>query len=136
MRFEASVVVKAPHEKVYSAYADFGAAPKWSSQAKAAVVSAAGTSVRLETEGNGRKVVREMKLFPPERVESEWETRFVKASSVVKFEDLQEGTKVTATLDIRFKGLWGWILKTRGKADAESSAVQELNSFAKYAEAL
>ncbi|MCL4355101.1 MAG: SRPBCC family protein [Nitrososphaerota archaeon] len=136
MRFEASVVVRAAHEKVYSAYTDFGAAPKWSSQAKAAVVSADGNLVRLETEGNGRKVIREMRLFPPERVESEWETRFTRASSVVKFEDLQEGTRVTATLDIRFKGHWGWILRTRGKADAESSAAQELNSFARYVEAL
>ncbi|MDG7012475.1 MAG: SRPBCC family protein [Nitrososphaerota archaeon] len=137
MRYEASVVVKAAHEKVYSAYTDFGAAPKWSTQAKAVEVSAAGDLVRLQTtKGNGQKITREMKLFPPDRVESEWDTRFTKVSSVVKFEDLSGGTRVTATLDIGFKGLWGWILRTQGKAEAEASAIQELSSFARYVEAL
>ena len=137
MRYEASVVVKAAREKVYSAYTDFDAAPKWSTQAKAVEVSTAGDLVRLQTTNrSGQKTTREMKLFPPDRVESEWDTRFTKVNSVVKFEDHSGGTRVAATLDIRFKGLWGWILRTQGKAEAEASAIQELSSFARYVEAL
>ena len=131
------MVVRAAREKVYSAYADFGAAPKWSLQTRAVVVSATGGTVRLETtKEDGSKVAREMRLFPPERVESEWETRFTRAHSVVKFEAVPDGTRVTTTLDIRFKGRWGWVLRTQNRAEAESSAKQELKSFASYVEAL
>ena len=39
MHFEVSLVVRAPHDKVYSAYADFEAMPRWSRQTKAVTVS-------------------------------------------------------------------------------------------------
>ncbi|MDG6941346.1 MAG: SRPBCC family protein [Nitrososphaerota archaeon] len=137
MRFEASVLVKAPRERVYSAYIDFEAAPRWSKQEKVLSTSVTGKVVRVETTaGNSRKVVREVRLFPPERVESDGETRFTRTSSVVRFEGVPEGTKVTASLDLRFKGRWGWVLRTRGKTEVESSAFEELASFARYVEAL
>ena len=138
MRFEVSIAVKAAREKVYYAYTDFEAAPKWSKQASAVAASVTGNTARLETTsaGNGRKSVRVVKLFPPERVESAGETRFTRTSVIVRFEEVPDGTKVTATLDVRFKGRWGWVLRTPGKADVESSALEELASFAKYAEKL
>jgi uncharacterized protein YndB with AHSA1/START domain len=138
MRFEVSIAVKAAREKVYYAYTDFEAAPKWSKQASAVAASVTGNTARLETTsaGNGRKSVRVVKLFPPERVESAGETRFTRTSVIVRFEEVPDGTKVTATLDVRFKGRWGWVLKTPGKTDVESSALEELTSFGTYAEKL
>lgn len=97
-----------------------------------------GDTVYLEStqaEG-GRKAVAEMRLFPPDRVESEGETRFTRTKRVVKFEQAPEGTNVTASLDVQFKGRWGWVLRTRGKAESESAAMGELTSFAKYVEGL
>ena len=75
-----------------------------------------------------------MKLFPPERVESEVETRFTRTRSVIRFDDVPEGTRITASLDVELKGRWSWVFKTQGKAEAESSAMEELSSFARYVE--
>lgn len=139
MHFEASLVVKAPREKAYSAYTDFEAAPKWSKDKHAVRVSKReGNKVYLdESPGTGgRKGAREVQLFPPEEVESESETRFTKTRSVVRFEEVPEGTKMTASLDVELKGRWSWIFKTQGKTQAESSALEQLSSFARYVEAL
>jgi hypothetical protein len=141
MHFEASPIVKVPQEKAYSAYIDFEAMPKWSKQSLAVrIVRKEGDAVYLESEGvskgKKRKVVSELKLFPQERVESEGETRFTRTKRVIMFEEVPEGTKVTASLDVQVKAHWAWILRTRGKAEVESSALEELTSFAKYVESL
>jgi uncharacterized protein YndB with AHSA1/START domain len=135
MHFEASITVKVPRDKAYSAYTDFEAMPRWSNQKQEVRVSRReGNKVYLE--GSGLKVAKEVRLFPPERVESEGETRFTRTRSVVTFDEEAGGTKVTASLDVQLKGRWSWILRTRGKAEAESSALEELASFARYTEAL
>jgi uncharacterized protein YndB with AHSA1/START domain len=139
VHFEISLVVKVPRDRAYLAYTDFEAMPKWSGQTGGVrALKREGNAVHLERTpaGNGRKVVREMKLFPPERVESEGETRFTRTKGVVKFEEVAGETKVTASLDVQFKGRWGWVLRTQGKAEAESSAMGELTSFARYVEGL
>ena len=139
MRYEASLIVRVPRDKAYSTYTDFEAAPRWSGQEQGvSVVRRDGNAVYLEraSAGTGRRVIREIRLFPPERVESEGEMRFTRTRSIVRFEEVMEGTKVTASLEVQFKGRWSWILKTRGKAESESSAMEELASFAKYAEGL
>jgi uncharacterized membrane protein len=139
MRFEVSLIIRATRDKVYSAYTDFEAMPRWSGRTKAvAVLGREGNTVHLEItpSGSGRKSIRGMKLFPPEKVESEGETKFTKTLSVVKFEPVPEGTRVTASLDVEFKGRWGWVMKTQGRAEAESLATEELTSFGKYVESL
>ena len=139
MHFEVSLIIKVPRDKAYSAYTDFEAMPKWSKQTKTVTASKRGESaVYLESISvvSGRKVARVMKLFPPQTVESEGETKFTLTKSVIRFEEVNEDTKVTASLDVRFKGRWGWVLKTQGRAEAESSAMEELASFAEYAENL
>ncbi len=139
MSFEVSLVAKVPRDRAYSAYTDFEAMPKWSKQTKAVTTSKRGEGVvYLESVSavGGRRITREVNLFPPQRVESEGETRFTRTKSVVKFEEVSEGTRVTASLDIKFKGRWGWVLKTQSKAGAESSAMEELAAFAKYVESL
>lgn len=141
MHFEASLTVRAPRARVYSAYTDFEAMPKWSKQSRTVrVAKREGDTVYLESGGGPKgtrpKAVRELKLFPQEKVESEGETRFTRTKTIVTFEDAPEGTKVTASLDVQVKGHWGWILKTQGKVEVESSALEELTSFAKYVEGL
>ena len=97
-----------------------------------------GNVARLETvqSGGGRRYVIEMKLFPPDKAESESATRFTRNHGVVKFEAIPGGTLVTASLEVDFKGRWGWVMKPMGKAEAEASAVAELTSFARYVESL
>lgn len=138
MHFEASLVVRAPRCKTYQAYTDFETMPKWSRQVKTVTATKkAGRVVVVEvTSESGKKACREMKLYPPERVESEGEARFTRSKNVVTFDEAGEGTKVTASLDIRFKGRWGWFLKTGRKSEAEEAAMEELASFARYAEGL
>jgi len=137
MHFEVSLLVRVPRAKAYSAYTDFEAMPKWSKQTKSVTVSKRGEgTIHLESvaAGSGRRAAREMRLFPPERVESGGETRFTRTRSAVRFEEVAGGTKVTATLDVQIKGRWGWVVKTQGRAEAESSAMEELALFARYAE--
>lgn len=128
--------MKATREKTYSVYTDFEAMPKWSKQGREVkAVRREGDAVFLEF-GENRKVVREMRLFPPERVESEGETRFRRLKTTVVFEEAPGGTRVTASLDVQVKGRWGWVLKARGRSEVESSAMEELASFARYVESL
>ena len=137
MHFEVSLVVKVPRAKAYSSYTDFEAMPRWSKDKREVkVVRREGDTVYIERASGtrGSREVREMKLSPPDRVESEGETTFTRTKSVVRFEEVPEGTRVTASLDVKLKGRWSWVLKTQGKTEAESSAMEELMSFAKYVE--
>lgn len=140
MHYEVSLVIRAPRGKVYSSYTDFASSPRWSKQKDVVRISGKeGNSVYLESEGasgGGKKSTRVMKLFPQERVESESETTFTRTLSLVRFEEVAEGTKVTASLDVQVKGHWALIMKPRGKTDVEPSALQELTSFASYVESL
>jgi uncharacterized protein YndB with AHSA1/START domain len=137
MHFEVSLVVKVPRTKAFSSYTDFEAMPRWSKDKhEVKVTRREGGTVYIErTPGTGGiRGAREMKLFPPERVESEGETRFTRTRSIVRFDEVPEGTRITASLDVELKGRWSWVFKTQGKAEAESSAMEELSSFAKYVE--
>ena len=137
MHFEVSLVVRVPRAEAYSSYTDFESIPRWSKDKhEVRVARREGDTVYLErTSGaGGGRGAKEMKLFPPERVESAGETRLTKTRSIVRFDEVPEGTRVTASLDVELKGRWSWVFKTQGKADAESSAMEELSSFAKYVE--
>ena len=134
-------MVKAPREKVYSAYTDFEAMPRWSRQVTAVkVVGREGAVVRIESEGRpGSRPhisVAKLTLSPPERVETESETKFTRTRRTVRFEEVPEGTRVTAVLDVWVKGVWAWVFASRGKEFAESAARAGLASFAEYVENL
>ena len=133
--------MKAPREKVYAAYTDFEAWPKWSRQVTAVrVVGREGATVHIESEGvrsgTPRISAAELTLSPPDRVETEGETRFTRTRRTVRFEEVPEGTKVTALLDVQVKGRWSWVFSPRGKEEAESSAREGLVAFASYVESL
>ncbi len=142
MRLEVSRIVKAPLEEVYSAYTNFEDMPKWSKHLTAVrITKREGDTVHLESEGvsrggETRRSVATVRLLPPNIVESERESRFTRTKRTVAFEMAPEGgTRVTATLDVRVKGLWAMVLSTRvSKEEAEASAMEELASFARYVE--
>ena len=139
MRFEVSLVVKVTRARAYSAYTDFEATPRWSKDKhELRVIGREGDTVYIErTPGTGSiPGARKINLFPPERVESEGETRLTRIRSVVKFEEIPEGTRITASLEVELKGRWSWVFRPQGKAEAESSAMEELNSFARYVEGI
>jgi uncharacterized membrane protein len=135
LHIEASVVVKAPREKVYAAYTDFESMPKWSGLAGVKVVKREGDTVYLESGGSPGRA-RKMVLSPPAAVRSESEKRFTRSSRVVSFEESSEGTRVTATLDVRVKGAWARLLSTREGDEFEPAIREELESFARYVEGL
>lgn len=141
MHFEVSRVLRAQPGPVYAAYTDFEATPKWSKHIKAVRVSGReGDKVFLETEavsskGKERRTAGSIRLIPPSRVESEGETRFTRTKRVVTFEPAEGGTKVTASLDIEMKGMWGVVLSPSAKKEnAEAYAQEELDSFASFVE--
>jgi uncharacterized membrane protein len=141
LHVEVSCVVRARREKVYAAYTDFEAWPKWSKQATTMrVISREGGTVSIESEivsdGRPRITVAKLTLSPPEGVETEGETRLTRTRRTVRFQDLPEGTKVTAVLDFQVKGPWAWIIAPRGRDEAEASAREMLKSFAEYVESL
>jgi len=134
VHFEAAVFVRVPRAKAYEAYTDFESMPKWSRDKREVKASREGNTVHLKRASGEES--RALSLFPPERVESAGETRITRIRSVVTFDEAPEGTRVTASMDVQLKGRWSWIFKTRGRSEAESSAMEELNSFARYVEGL
>ena len=141
MHLEVSVVVKAPREKVYAAYTDFESMPKWAKMSDPVrVVKREGDTVYLASGGTSRErgqtTGRRLKLSPPGMVESESERRFTRTKREVAFEEVTEGTRVTAKLDVQVKGLWGGLLATREREEFEPSILEELESFARYVEGL
>ena len=91
------------------------------------------TRFSLERPGHSSKMITLRAMTVMKRL---GETRFTLIKSIVKFEETAGGTMVSASLEVRFKGHWGWILKTSGKMAAEASAMDELEAFAKYAESI
>ena len=139
MHVEVSRIVKAPREKVFAAYTDFEAAPKWSKELSSVkILGTQGNTVRVESGSRargGRRALATFDLYPPERVVTEGETRLTRVRRAVLLEEVQEGTRVTATLDITVKGRWSWVFSPRRNSGAERSAGGELESFARYVEA-
>lgn len=135
-------MVNAELEKVYAAYVDFEAMPHWSRHLKSVRVTGRdGDTVHLESEvisseGDERTRVGKLRLFPSEKVVSESETRFTRSIRTVVFEHMPDiRTRVTAILDVQVKGLWSLVLRPGvRKEDAEASALEELDSFARFVE--
>jgi len=141
VHLEIAVTVRATRDKVYAAYTDFGSMPKWAKvRGAVAVTKREGDTVYLEGEGGskrrGQRAGRRLKLTEPSLVESESETRFTRTKRTVSFEDVPEGTRVTARLDVQVKGLWAKLLATRESEEFEPQIREELASFVRYVEGL
>ncbi len=143
MHLEVSAGLNVPPETAFSAFTDFESMPKWSKGlVSVRVTKREGDVVFFETlesspTGEVRKVAGSVTLSD-NRVDSKTETRFSVVTRSVVFDAAPGGgTTVTAALDIEFKGLWGAVLRSRAKKEkAETSAREELASFARYVEGL
>lgn len=145
MHLEVSRLVRAPREKVFSAYTDFEAMPRWSKHLTSArVTGREGDTVQVESEGvsaRGAQRTRTgaLRLTPPTKVEAESETRYTRSRRTVVFEVTPDGsgTKVTASLDVEVKRWWRIILRPSVRPEVvEASASEDLDSFVRYVEAL
>jgi uncharacterized membrane protein len=142
MHVEVSLTIRAARDEVYAAYTDFESMPKWSKQLTTVTVAKRdGDAVYLEVEGvshgKQRRSARKLRLLPSNKIESESETRFTRTKRIVTFDEVPEGTKVTAMLDVQVKGAWAKILTTRGsEEEVESSALEELSALARYVESV
>ena len=145
MHLEVSRLVRAPPEKVFSAYTDFEAMPRWSKHLTSArVTGREGDKVQVESEGvsaRGAQRTRTgvLRLTPPTKVEAESETRYTRSRRTVVFEATPDGsgTKVTASLDVEVKRWWRIILRPSVRPEVvEASASDDLDSFVRYVEAL
>ena len=106
MHIEATQIAKAPREKVFQAWTDYEAVPKWQTLfTRVTVAKRDGNTVHLDMEVNmrGRKAMRTEKhvLTPPERVDVEGEMEGITNTSVWKFESVPEGTLVTLKVEAR-----------------------------------
>ncbi|MDA4134098.1 MAG: SRPBCC family protein [Thaumarchaeota archaeon] len=141
MHLEAAVTVRARRDRVYAAYTDFESMPKWAKmEGTVSVTRKEGDVVYLESvresDRGSRIAKRSLKLTDPSSVESESETRFTRTKRTVAFEEVPEGTRVTARLEVEVKGLWAKLLATREGDEFEPGIQEELESFARYAESL
>ena len=139
MHIEQTQIVKAPREKVFQAWTDYEAVPKWQTLfTSVKVAKRDGNTVYLDLEVNmrGRKAMRTEKhlLTPPERVDVEGEMEGITNTSVWKFDSLPEGSRVTvkveASLPLRLK-----VIAPLVKHQFQALVREWLQDLAKYVEA-
>jgi uncharacterized membrane protein len=139
LHIEQTQMVKAPREKVFEAWTDYEAVPKWQTLFTGVKVTKRdGNIALLELEVNirGRKTLRTEKhlLTPPERVDVEGEMQGMTNTSVWKFEPAPEGSRVTVTIEARLP----WRLKVIGplvKRQFQAIVRDWLQDLAKHVEA-
>ena len=139
MRIEESQVVKASRERVFQAWIDYDAWPKFSPLfTRVTVVERAGNTVRVDTEIRilGRKTTRMEKhvLTPPQQVLVEGETEGTPNTTVWKFDVIPEGTLVTTVIEVPSSGLTR-LLGPLAKRQAQSITREWLQGLARYVEA-
>jgi uncharacterized membrane protein len=116
---EISKVIKAPRTKVWEAISDPETMPKWDVNTKSA------------------KVER-WTYYPQERIETETlEGSQVDVKGFQLYEEVPEGTKVTLSYDIGFKGIVGQTLGRLLAGPKLRAFIEEtIEGMAKYSEAL
>jgi len=139
-KVEVSRLIKAPRGKVWEVAADPESMLKWWPGSKSVdILSRERNTITVRgtgTEG-GREVTMTEKwtLHPPEKIEIEIFEGPILGRSIQTFEEVPEGTKVTWSSDIRFKGVLGRILGRLFWSRVKGSIGQPLEEMAKYIEA-
>jgi len=139
LHIEQTQIVKAPREKVFQAWTDYEAVPKWQTLfTSVKVAKRDGNTALLELEVNmrGRKTLRTEKhlLTPPERVDVEGEMQGMTNTSVWKFESAPEGSLVSVAIEARLP-LRMKILAPLVKRQFQAIVRDWLQDLAKYVEA-
>ena len=140
-KMEISKIIKAPRAKVWETASDPETRPKYDKNMKSIeVLSREGNTV-ISTHtsivrGQETKAKDKWTLYPQEKIETESLDGPADVKGVQLFEEVPEGTKVTLSYDINFKGIIG---KTLGRLLAgpklREFADEYIESMAKYIEA-
>lgn len=114
-RVEESRVIKASRAKVWEVAANPETMLKWWPGSKSVeILSREGNTMTVRGVGaaGGREVTMTEKwtLHPQEKIETEIFEGPILGSSVQRFEEVPEGTRVVWSSDIRFKGVLGGIV--------------------------
>jgi len=134
-----SRVIKAPRGKVWEVAANPESMLKWWPGSKSVdILSREGNTITIRGTGTeaGREVTMTEKwtLHPPEKIELEILEGPILGSVIQTYEEAPEGTKVTWSSDIRFKGVLGKILAKLIGSKVQEHAAQPLENLARYIE--
>ena len=138
MRVERTQVVKAPRERVFEAWNDCEAWPRWSvTFTRVTVTERAGNTKHLdaELEVEGRTIHRTEKhvLTPPDLVQVEGEMAGAPNATDWKFDAVADGTLLTAVIDAPLDE-WTNILGPSAESQLGILLGEELQAFARYVE--
>jgi len=134
-----SRVIKAPRGKVWEVAANPESMLKWWPGSKSVdILSREGNTITIRGTGTeaGREVTMTEKwtLHPPEKIELEILEGPILGSVIQTYEEAPEGTKVTWSSDIRFKGVLGKILVKLIGSKVQEHAAEPLENLARYIE--
>jgi uncharacterized membrane protein len=142
-KVEISKIIKAPRTKVWEAISDPETMPKWDVNTKSAqVLSREGNTVIMThttvTGGTEAEIKERWTYYPQERIETETlEGSQVDVKGFQLYEEVPEGTKVTLSYDIGFKGIVGQTLGRLLAGPKLRAFIEEtIEGMAKYSEAL
>lgn len=138
-KVEVSKVIKAPRGKVW----EIAANPEllaewWPGGGTVEILGREGNTITIrgtQTQG-GREVslTERWTLHPPEKLELEFLEGMIRGKNLQTYEEVPEGTKVTWSSDIRFKGVLGSIMGRLFWSRFKGQAAQPLEELAKYIE--
>ena len=138
---EATQLVRAPVEKVFSVVTDYESAPKWSKFYTSVRVTNRSdnvTDLEVETHAFGRKEKGPSKAIatPMSRLELQGNHKEFVRDAVLSLEPHSEGTKLTYKSDIQLNGMIATIVGPLEKHRVEELAKDEVKSLAKYIESM
>jgi len=139
-KVEVSRVIKAPRDKVWEVATDPESMLEWWPGTKSVeVLNREGNSMTIR--GTGTEAGREVTmtetwtLHPQETIEIEILEGPARGRTIQTYEEAPEGTKVTWSSDIRFKGVMGKILGgLLVGSKLQDSSAHTLEELAKYIE--
>ena len=139
-KVEISRVIKAPREKVWEVAAN----PKtmlewWPGSESVEILGREGNTLTVRgvgtMEGRRSTMTETWTLYPPEKIEQEIFEGPIRGRSVQTYEEVPEGTKVTWSSDISFKGIMGKIFGSLlVGSKLQDSFAHILEELAKYIE--
>jgi uncharacterized protein YndB with AHSA1/START domain len=139
-KVEVSRVIEAPRGKVWEVAADPESMIEWWPGSESVdvlsrernVITVRGTGIEA-----GREVTMTEKwtLHPPEKIEIEILEGPALGRTIQTYEEIPEGTKVTWSSDISFKGVLGRVLGRLFLGRLHDSMAQTLEELAKYVKA-
>ena len=136
---EISEVIKAPRAKVWEVAANPESMLEWWPGSKSVeILSREGNTMTIrgvgESGGREATMTEKWTLHPQEKIEFEFLEGPIRGTSIQRFEEVPEGTKVTWSSDIKFKGVLGGLMARLLWSKVKDSLGEPLEGLAKYIE--